>query len=218
MLKSQQAAHEDQLRLQSEHISKLKQVIESKTEMNTSLDLQNQQLTTDLSKLRGDQSEAQAELNRLKLLHQEQLHTLQLELLSKQQDFAMDFQQAQSQHDRERNRLEKENRRTQKQFEQIRDQVKDKERSVKIEIERVLTEWEDRCTEMEQREREALSKYERSAAAEKKLQGDCSALQRETRALKAALDDRTDELKIIQSKYEERLESKEQEKVELKAL
>jgi hypothetical protein len=63
-----------------------------------------------------------------------------------------------------------------KQFEQIRDQVKDKERSVKLEIERVLTEWEDKCIDLEQRERDALAKFERASNAEKKLQADCSSL------------------------------------------
>jgi hypothetical protein len=48
MLKSHQSAHEEQLRMQAEHIEKLKKVIEAKTEMNTSLDAQNQQLSNDL--------------------------------------------------------------------------------------------------------------------------------------------------------------------------
>jgi ribosomal protein L16 Arg81 hydroxylase len=112
-------------------------------------------LLSDVTKLRAEQADSQAELNRIRLAHADQVHRLQLELLSHQQDFAMDFQQVQSQHERERRKLEKENKRTMKQFEQIREQVKDKERSVKLEIERVLIEWEDKCSDLETREREA---------------------------------------------------------------
>jgi hypothetical protein len=39
MLKAQADAHKEQLELQSEHIEKLKLIIETKTEMNTTLDL-----------------------------------------------------------------------------------------------------------------------------------------------------------------------------------
>lgn len=81
-------------------------------------------------------------------------------------------------------KLEKENKRTLRQFEQIREQVKDKERSVKLEIERVLTEWEDKCTDLEQREHDALAKYERSNNQEKKLQNDINTLTKELRSLK----------------------------------
>ena len=52
MLKNQAQAHEEQLQLQSEHIEKLKLIIETKTEMNTTLDLQNQSLSVELNKLR----------------------------------------------------------------------------------------------------------------------------------------------------------------------
>lgn len=42
MLKSQQRAHDEQTKLHTDHIDKLKGIIASKTDMNTQLDLQNQ--------------------------------------------------------------------------------------------------------------------------------------------------------------------------------
>ena len=42
MLKSQQKAHDEQTKLHTDHIEKLKGIIATKTDMNTQLDLQNQ--------------------------------------------------------------------------------------------------------------------------------------------------------------------------------
>lgn len=129
----------------------------------------------------------------------------------------MDFQSVQNQHERERKKLERENKRTLKQFESIREQVKDKERSVKMEIERVLQDWEDKCIDLEQREADATNKCEKALGSERKIQADYQALSKELRAVKMALDDAKDELKLIQQKYEEKLDQKEAEKLEIKA-
>ena len=130
---------------------------------------------------------------------------------------ASDFQSVQNQHERERKKLERENKRTLKQFESIREQVKDKERSVKMEIERVLQDWEDKCIDLEQREADAISKCEKALGSERKIQAEYQALSKELRAVKMALDDAKDELKLIQQKYEEKLDQKEAEKLEIKA-
>ena len=49
---------DEQLRLLNDHIAKLQDVIQSKTEMNSNLDVQNQQLHEELSKQRKLVAEA----------------------------------------------------------------------------------------------------------------------------------------------------------------
>lgn len=86
-----------------------------------------------------------------------------------------------------------------------------------MEIERVLTDWEEKCADLEEREKSALAKMQKAKDAEWKSHQELSSLKKEARSLKAALEDATDELKLIQSKYEEKLDKKEVEKLEVMA-
>ena len=86
-----------------------------------------------------------------------------------------------------------------------------------MEIERVLQDWEDKCLDFEMKEREAITKAEKAIAAERKVQGENTALTKDLRNLKAIVTDREDEIKNLMHKYEEKLLQKEFEKTEMKA-
>lgn len=60
-----------------------------------------------------------------------------------------------------------------------------------------MQDWEDKCLDLEHREQDAVTKCEKAAAAERKSAAEVMTLTKELRAVKAALGDRTEELKII---------------------
>lgn len=210
-----QAGHQQQMLQQ--HIEKMKDVLTQKTEIATQMDQTNriqqdqlneykQQIASIENKLSNALSQAQFDRNqfqqeKFELISQHQQQTSQLEM----------------EHQRLLKDAERDKKRIQRDFENLKQQLLQKEQGVKTEIERVWTDWEDRCTELDDLKQQAEFRLNESEARVRDLSKSIINMKKEAKDHRELADQARQELKIVQSKYEEELQKKDSEYEMLKS-
>ena len=112
---------------------------------------------------------------------------------------------------------ERDKKRIQRDFENLKQQLLQKEQGVKTEIERVWSDWEDRCTELDDLKQQAEFRLNESEARVRDLSKSIINMKKEAKDHRELADQARQELKIVQSKYEEELQKKDSEYEMLKS-
>ena len=92
----QAAATQDSQELLNQHINKLKQIIVSKSEMNSQLDSQNQELQQEINDYKRTIFNLEADASKLKQQSEDDLNMLRQQLRDKEREYQTDINQVEA--------------------------------------------------------------------------------------------------------------------------